>query len=209
MSDGQVITDVIDANTFPGGQLPDSGDFVCFLDGKKGVRSFGKTFLPDLLKRNDHTALKKYGQLLLKRVGKAFLCCDADLPEREGFLHLLDQEILNRYVLQDHRAFLLGVDPGIFHLYTAVQQAVPDQPQFLDLAVNDRQLVSQGNQAAVDVVMLHMVFDLIQGESDFFHKQDGIQIVNLAGAVVAVAIVRVRIGGTEQADLIVKDQRLL
>ena len=72
MSDGQVIADVIDTCTFSSGQLPDSGDFVCFFDGKKGVRSFGKTFLPDLLKRNDHTALKKYGQLLLKESAKHF-----------------------------------------------------------------------------------------------------------------------------------------
>ena len=53
--------------------------------------------------------------------------------------------------------------------------------------------------------MQHMFFDFIQRKSYLFHNQNGVQVVNLAGAVIAVSVIRIHIGGAKQADLIIKN----
>lgn len=102
-----------------------------------------------------------------------------------------------------------AVGLGGLHLRAAVQHAAADQAQLLDLPVDARNLPAEGGKAAVDVVVLHVLADLLEGEADALHDEDGVQLVDLAGAVIAVSIVRVHIRGPEQADLVVKDQRLL
>ncbi len=60
----------------------------------------------------------------------------------------------------------------------------------------------------VDGVVLHVGLDLVQRKADFFQDADGVQIIELAGAVVAVAVVGVGVGRTKQADLVVKNEGL-
>ena len=61
---------------------------------------------------------------------------------------------------------------------------------------------------ALGGVMAQKLFDLLQREPTLFQDQNGVQLVQLAGAVVTVAVGRIHIGGVEYPSLVVKDQRL-
>ena len=88
-------------------------------------------------------------------------------------------------------------------------QPAANQTKFLDLTVDGGQLFSKRRQAAVNGITLHMLPYFFQGEPAFLHDQDGVQIVNLLGTVITIAVIRVHIGRLEQTDFIVKNQSLL
>ena len=53
-----------------------------------------------------------------------------------------------------------------------------------------------------------MCFNLIEGKADSFHDANRIQIVKLAGTVIAVTVIRISICRTEKSDFIVENQSL-
>ena len=97
---------------------------------------------------------------------------------------------------------------GGLHLFAPALHPAADQPQLLNLPVDDGQLLFKEGEAGVDVVALHMRFDLREGEADLFHNQDGVQVVQLGGAVIPVAVPGVDVGRAEEANLVVKNQGL-
>ena len=161
-------------------------------------------------KARDHPALEKDGQRLGGGPGKALLGGDADLPQGIGRLNRQAEEVLGGGVLQFDAGLPRGaVGPGGLHLVAAVLHPAADQFQLGHLAVDDVQLPAQHGQAAVQVIVLHMGLDLLQRKADLLHDQNGVEIVQLAGAVVAVAVFGVHPGRAEHPRLVVKDQRLL
>ena len=54
-----------------------------------------------------------------------------------------------------------------------------------------------------------MFFDLAERKADFFHNENGIQVVQLLGTVVPVSVIGIYIIGTKQADFVIEDQGLL
>ena len=58
-------------------------------------------------------------------------------------------------------------------------QTALDQAQLVNPALNYRKLFFQGDKAAVNIVVPHMLPDFRQRKADFFHNQYGIQIVDL------------------------------
>ena len=208
-ANGKVISHMIDPCAFPGRKLTDIFGFVGFLYGKKSVGSLCITTFQDTLQRDDYPALKKYRKLFLKRIGKALFGGNADLPEGVRLFYRLDQDVLGADIFQKHRAFFSPEPPGFFHLLAAVHQTAPDHEQFLDPAVNDRELVFHGSQTAVNGIVLHMFFDLAERKADFLHNENGIQVVQLLGTVVPVSVIGIYIIGTKQADFVIEDQGLL
>ena len=104
---------------------------------------------------------------------------------------------------------LAFVGDGINDLVAAVGQPAADEVQLGDLLVDAGQLAAQKHQTAVDGVVLHVLLNFFQREAYLLHDEDGVQKIQLGGAVIAVAVVRVHPGRAEQADLVVKDQGLL
>lgn len=97
---------------------------------------------------------------------------------------------------------------GEFHLSAAMLNAVFDYLQLADLSVDDGKLFLQGADGAVQCVMFHMLLNFVQRKTDFFHDQNGVQRIQLAPAVIAVAIVRIHVGRAEQTDFVVVNQCL-
>ena len=120
----------------------------------------------------------------------------------------MEEDGLRRGRLHRYPAVLLPVCAGLLDLGAAVGQAAADQPQLPDLYFNGGKLPLQKRQAAFGIVVLHMFPDLRQRKTDLLHDEDGVQKVDLVGAVVSVAVVRVHIGRAEQADFVIKNQRL-
>ena len=201
---------MVDAGPPPGRQPEDVLGPVGPLDGQKGEGRLGAAAGPHPLDGHHHPALKKDRQPLVEGIGKALLGGDADLPQGIGGLHRAAEQVLLGGVLQLDGAGGGGaVGAGGFHLLAAAPDPAADQPQLGHLLVDDVQLAAQHGKAAVEVVVLHVGPYLLQGEADLLHDQDGVEVVQLAGAVVAVAAGRVHPRGAEQPDLVVKDQGLL
>src|SRR5699024_7841915 len=151
--------------------------FVGFLYRKESMRSLCITAFLDTFQGNNDSALKKYGELFLEGTGKAFFGGNADLPESVRFFYSLEQDVLGVDIFKKYRVFFSPKPFCLFHLLAAVHQTASDHIQFLDPAVDDRELVFHGSQTAVNGVMLHMLFDLAERKTDFLHNENGIQIV--------------------------------
>ena len=89
-----------------------------------------------------------------------------------------------------------------------MRHAAFDELQVPDLPVDDGELLAQRDEGGIKRVAFHVRLDLIKGKAKLFHDADRVQIVELRGAVIAVAILGVDVGGTEKADLVVKNQGL-
>lgn len=106
-------------------------------------------------------------------------------------------------------AVAVGADGGgVLELGAAVLHAAFDHLELSHLPLDLRELAAQDGDGLLEVVALHMRADLLEGEADLLHDADGVEILELLGAVVAVAVRRVGVRGTEEADAIVKKQRL-
>ena len=78
-----------------------------------------------------------------------------------------------------------------------------------DLLLQHGELPAKRDERGIDGIVFHVLLDLIQRKAHFLHDENGIQIVDLLGGIVAVAVFGIDIGGEEQPDLIVIDERLL
>ena len=83
-----------------------------------------------------------------------------------------------------------------------------DELQIRNLTVDDGELLSQRRKGGIERVAFQMCLDLLEGKADLFHHADRVQIVELRGAIIAIAVLGVYIGGAEKTDLIVKDESL-
>ena len=97
---------------------------------------------------------------------------------------------------------------GLLKLRAAVSHAAFDELQVPDLPVDDGELLAQRDEGGIERVALHVRFDLIEGKAKLFHDADRVQIVELRGAVITVAVLGVDVGRTEKTDLVVKNQSL-
>lgn len=206
--DRKVVADVAGRDTFPGRQPADIGCAVGLFGRKEGEGGLGVTAVPDLLQRDDYPALEKDRQLVPKPFGKAFFGGDACFPEGVGRVDRLDKQVLFRHLLDRYRLPIPPEGPGGLHLFAPALHPAADQPQFFDLPVDDGQLLFKQGEAGVDVVALHMFLDFREGEADLLHNQDGVQVVQLGGAVIPVAVMGIDIGRAEEADFVVEDQGL-
>lgn len=84
-----------------------------------------------------------------------------------------------------------------------------NQLQAFDLPVDDGKLLPQDDQRGVDGVIFHVLLNFAQGKTQLFHDQNGVQIVDLLGGVIAVFVVRIHVSGLKQADFVVENQGLL
>lgn len=133
---------------------------------------------------------------------------NADRLERVGRSDLLQQEVLTFHSFYRHRCAATVNGGRLLKLRAAVRHAAFDELQVLDLPVDDGELLAQRDEGGIKRVAFHVRLDLIKGKAKLFHDADRIQIVELRGAVIAVAILGVYVGGTEKADLVVKNQGL-
>ena len=78
-----------------------------------------------------------------------------------------------------------------------------------DLLVKHRQLLSQCDDRGVDRVVFHVLLNLAQRKAHRLHNEDRIEIIDLLCRVIPVFVARIDVGRLKQADLVVKDQRLL
>ena len=201
---------MVDAGPPPRRQPPDTAFLPRPLHRQEGQSRLGVPPGADLFQRHHHPALIEHRQSPGRSAGKALLGGNADLPHGIGRLHRQAEQLLFGGVLQLDPGLAGGtVGPGGLHLVAAVLHPAADLFQPGHLLVDHIQLAAEHGQAAVQVVVLHMVFDLLQRKADLLHDQDGVQVIQLAGAVVAVAVGRVHPGGAEHPRLVVKDQGLL
>ena len=207
LPDGEIVARVVRDRAPPGGQLNNARS-AAFFDGQKNERGLGIALFLYAPKRHDRSALEVNGELLLERADKALLGGDADCLERMGRSDLLQQKILPLYRFDAHLAACAAEGGGLLKLRAAVRHAAFDELQVLDLPVDDTQLLAQRGEGGIKRVALHVRLDLIEGKAELFHDADRIQIVELRGAVIAVAVLRVYIGRTEKPDLVVKNQGL-
>lgn len=195
---------MIQTDAPPGGQLADVAGQRGVLGEQERQRRLDEIAPAHPLQRDRHAALKEDGQLLFKRGGKALFGGDAYLPGTERGLHRLVEDILALRLPHMHRRALLAEGVCALHLVAAVGQPAADEVQLGDLLVDAGQLAAQKHQTAVDGVVLHVLLNFFQREAYLLHDEDGVQKIQLGGAVIAVAVVRVHPGRAEQADLVVK-----
>ena len=182
--------------------------FAAALQGQEGVGGLHIPALADAAEGHRGPALEEGGQVLPEGADEALLGGQAHLLQGVGRGHRLAEDELLLRPLLCHLGDAPLQRPGPLHLAAPLLHPAADHLQFPDLVVDHRQLPPQGGDGAVQVVVFHVVPDLLQGEADFFQDQYGVQVVQLGGAVVAVAVVGVHIGRTEQADLVVEEQGL-
>ena len=65
---GKIISDMVDTGAKSTGETPDIADMVSFFDRQECLCGFRETTFSNVIKRNNHSALKKDGELLLNRV---------------------------------------------------------------------------------------------------------------------------------------------
>ena len=80
--------------------------------------------------------------------------------------------------------------------------------QLLNLMIDGRKLFAQRSDRIFNPKTFHLCFNLIEGKADSFHDANRIQIVKLAGTVIAVTVIRISICRTEKSDFIVENQSL-
>ena len=76
--------------------------------------------------------------------------------------------------------------------------------QLLNLMIDGRELFAQRSDRIFNPKTFHVCFNLIEGKADSFHDANRIQIVKLAGTVIAVTVIRISICRTEKSDFIVE-----
>ena len=74
------------------------------------------------------------------------------------------------------------------------QSAISHQLKILKLLLDDAELFSQRDDGTVERVVLHMLPDLIEGEADFLHDADRIEVIELTRTVVTVTVLRIHPG---------------
>ena len=208
-ANGKIIPHVVGAYASPRRKLPDlrhGGDL--FFNGEKCILGLGIPARTDTVIGDHGAALEIDRELLLKSTNKALFCSQADILQRMRLRYRLEQDILPLDLLQRHLFPLVLRTEAGFHLGTPLFDPAFEHLQLLDAAIDDHQLLLERCNGPLHGVMFHVFFDLVQGETDLFQDQDGVQIIQLCRAVITVAVAGVGIGWAEQPDLIIVDQCL-
>ena len=137
----------------PCGQFDNTGRRA-FFNRQKGVRCQRILSLQDARKRHDGAALKENRQLLLERAHKTLLGRHTDLIQGVRGGNFLPYNILTLDGLHRNLGVLAANRRRLFQLQAAMLNAAFDHLQFLDLAVNDGQLLAQNHHGGVKGVFL-------------------------------------------------------
>ena len=207
LPDGEIVARVVRDRAPSGGQF-DNARNTAFFNRQKGEGGLGIAPFLYARKRHNRSALEENGELVLERADKALLGGNADRLECMGRSDLLQQEMLTFHSFYRHRCAVTVNGRRLLKLRAAVRHAAFDELQVLDLPVDDGELLAQRDEGGIKRVAFHVRLDLIKGKAKLFHDADRVQIVELRGAVIAVAVLGVDVGGTEKADLVVKNQGL-
>ena len=183
--------------------------FLCFLDGQECHGGLGVSSVQNIFVRDNDTGLEENRELILQRLRKTLLRGDADFPEGLRSVHRGEEDTALGDVLYGHLLIALAEFFYVLHLFAAMRQPVLNQLQAFNLPVDDGKLLPQDDQRGVDGVIFHVLLNFAQGKTQLFHDQNGVQIVDLLGGVIAVFVVRVHVSGLKQADFVVENQGLL
>ena len=96
----------------------------------------------------------------------------------------------------------------MLHLQAPILNTLFYHLKLFYLAINDRKLFAQSNDRIIDRVAFHVRFDFAERKADSFHYANRVQIVELIGAVIAVAVIRIDICRTEKPCFVIENQGL-